>query len=113
MLGFTITGILSTLFMLGIYVLLNKVIRYQLSYLIAYVLSVVALYFMNVVFVFKKKPSVQTFLQFPLIYLFQYAVGAIALEFLVRLGFSVDFSPVLVIIILFPLTFVLNKWVIA
>ncbi len=109
--GFAVTGTLSTLLMLGIYVALNHVINYQYAYLAAYCISVLALYFMNTWGVFKQPVTWKSFLRFPLIYLLQYLVGAVSLEFIVRLGFSVTFAPVLVVIILLPLTFVLNRWV--
>ena len=109
--GFAITGTLSTLLMLGIYVGLNKIINYQYSYLVSYCLSVVALYFMNALWVFNQSVSVKSFLQFPLIYLLQYVVGAISLEFLVKLGVSVTFAPVVVVIILLPVTFMLNRFI--
>lgn len=111
MLGFAVTGTLTTLLMLGVYVCLNKIINYQYSYLIAYAVSVIALYFLNVLFVFKKSPSLHTFLQFPFIYLLQYAVGAVSLEFLVRLGFSQTLAPAIVVIIMLPVTFILNRLV--
>jgi putative flippase GtrA len=107
-LGFTLSGALSTLLMFGIYVVLNKFINYQLSYLISYVIAVIALYFMNAI-VFKSSISMQTFLAFPLIYLLQYLIGAALLEIIVHLGFSVTFAPILAVVLLLPLTFFLNK----
>lgn len=108
MLGFAMTGILSTLIMFGLYVVLYHFINYQYAYLIGYTISVIALYFMNM-FVFKGIMSLQTFLEFPLIYLLQYVLGAASLEFTVWLGFSVTYSPLLVVIVLLPLTFLLNR----
>lgn len=114
MLGFAITGTLSSLLMLVIYVGLNKIIHYQYAYLVAYCISVIALYFMNTLFVFNNKHlSLSTFLKFPLIYLLQYIVGALFLEFIVRLGFSVTYAPIIIVIILLPLTFVLNRIVLS
>ena len=109
--GFAVTGTLSTLLMLVIYVGLNKIINYQYAYLVSYCLSVVALYFMNTLWVFNQSVALKSFLQFPLIYLLQYAVGAISLEFLVKLGVSITFAPVVVVIILLPITFVLNRFI--
>lgn len=109
MLGFAITGSLSTLFMFCLYVSLYKVINYQYAYLIAYSISVIALYFMNVLFVFRRHISLHSFLKFPLIYLFQYLVGAASLEFIVHLGFSVTYAPLLVVVVLLPVTFLLNR----
>ncbi|CEG56879.1 Putative integral membrane GtrA-like protein [Legionella fallonii LLAP-10] len=108
MLGFAITGILSTLIMFGLYVMLYHLINYQYAYLIAYTISVIALYFMNM-FVFKGTMSLHTFLEFPLIYLLQYVLGAASLEFMVHLGISVTYAPLLVVIVLLPVTFLLNR----
>jgi putative flippase GtrA len=110
MLGFTVTGVISTLIMFVLYVILYKFINYQYAYLIAYVISVVALYFMNSL-VFKGPLSLHTLLQFPLIYLLQYLVGAASLALIVRLGFSITYAPLLVVILLLPITFLLNRLV--
>ncbi len=91
-----------------LYVGLYQFINYQYAYLISYSISVIALYFMNSR-VFKQSISVQTFLRFPLIYLMQYLIGAAFLAFLVRFGFSVTYAPLLVVILLLPITFVLNR----
>ncbi|WP_412757818.1 GtrA family protein [Legionella bozemanae] len=108
MLGFAITGILSTLIMFGLYVMLYQFINYQYAYLIAYTISVVALYFMNKS-VFKGIMSLETILEFPLIYLLQYVLGALSLEFIVWLGFSATYAPLIIVIILLPVTFILNR----
>ena len=108
MFGFAVTGTLSTLLMFVLYVSLYEIINYQYAYLIAYCISVIGLYFMNSL-VFKKTRSLQTFLAFPLIYLFQYLVGAFSLALLVRLGFSVTYAPLFIVIILLPVTFILNR----
>jgi putative flippase GtrA len=108
MLGFIVTGVLSTLIMFLLYILLYRFINYQYAYLISYSISVIILYFMNSA-VFKKPISLPTFLKFPLIYLIQYLIGAASLELIVNLGFSVTFAPLLVVILLFPVTFLLNR----
>ncbi|TIG84055.1 hypothetical protein DI110_12255 [Legionella pneumophila] len=58
---------------------------------------------------FKKSISFQNFFEFPLIYLLQYLVGAASLELIVRLGFSVTFAPLLIVVILLQVTFILNR----
>jgi putative flippase GtrA len=109
-LGFAVTGTLSTLLMLVVYTGLNKIINYQYAYLSAYSISVIVLYFMNSQFVFKDEPiSSKTFIEFLIIYLVQYFVGAVSLEFIIRHGFSPTYAPVLVVILLLPVTFVLNR----
>ncbi|MBA2650264.1 MAG: GtrA family protein [Legionella sp.] len=110
-LGFTITGVFSTGIMYLIYLALNRWLSYQLAYAISYAISVLALYFMNTLFIFKQGFSMKTFLKFPLIYLIQYLIGAISLEFLVRHGVSEVQAPILIIVLLLPLTFFLNRYV--
>lgn len=107
--GFVITGVMSTLIMYLIYLVLIQLLNYQWSYLISYSLSVVALYFMNTLMVFKRKPSLHTFLQFPLIYLLQYAFGACSLNYFIHWGIPVGIAPLPIIIIMLPITFLLNK----
>ena len=109
MIGFAITGSLSTLLMFCLYVSLHQLINYQYAYLIAYSISVIALYFMNVLFVFHKPITLKSFLKFPLIYLFQYSVGAVSLEFIVQHGVSVTYAPLIVVAGLLPITFLLNR----
>lgn len=106
---FMIAGTLSTVLMLIIYVLLSYFINYQIAYFLSYVFAVIFSYFINTIFVFKKRTSLKTFLSFPLIYLFQYVVGAVLLEIFARIGFSVTYAPIIIIILLLPLTFFLNK----
>lgn len=105
--GFAFSGVLSTLIMYCLYVSLYHFVNYQHAYLIAYSISVVILYFMNI-FVFKRRISLNTFLKFPLIYLMQYLIAAYSLSFLVRLGIPAIYAPLLVIVMLFPFTFLLN-----
>lgn len=106
---FMAMGTLSTLIMLGIYVSLNLVLKYQIAYFLSYVVTVIVSYFLNTLFVFKMPVSVRSFFQFPLVYLVQYILGAILLELFVRLGFSETFAPVFIIIMLLPLTFSLSR----
>lgn len=106
--SFAIAGLLSTVIMFGLYVLLYKLINFQYAYFIAYSISVIALYFMNSA-VFKKQISLQTSLEFPLIYLLQYVLSAAFLQLLVWLGISTTYAPLLIILLLLPLTFLLNR----
>lgn len=106
--GFIVAGIFSTLLMYGIYLVLQRHMNYQYAYLISYSLSVIFLYFMNTQ-VFRKPIKIKTFFEFPFIYLIQYLLGAIALEFFVAFGLSKAIAFLLVAIVLIPLTFLLNR----
>ncbi len=101
----------STLVMFGLYVLLNMVLNYQIAYFISYVVTVILSYVLTSLFVFHAKMSWKTFMQFPLIYVVQYAASAVSLQILVYFGFSVTFVPLFVIVLLLPLTFLLSRLV--
>ncbi len=108
---FLLMGAISTFVMFEIYVVLNRFMHYQLSYLIAYVVTVFLSYYLNSRFVFKSKMSWQTFLRFPVVYIVQYAGSALGLEILVRFGFSVTFAPILMIMLMIPITFLLSRFI--
>lgn len=111
MIRFMIANGLSTLVMFGLYVILNMVFKYQIAYFISYVTTVILSYVLTSLFVFHTKMSWKTFMQFPLIYVLQYATSAVCLEILVHLGFSVTYVPLFVIVLLLPLTFLLSRFV--
>lgn len=108
---FMVMGSLSTTIMLGIYMALNLVLTYQVSYFLSYVITVIISYFLNMFFVFRARVSLRSFFQFPIVYVVQYVVGAVLLELFVHLGFSETFSPIIIIILLLPLTFWLSRLV--
>lgn len=110
-LAFAITGTLSTALMLLLYWGLINLIGYQLAYFISFSASVLLLYFLNTFFVFKTPLSWSGFLKFPFIYALQYVVGAFSLGFMVRMGVPKELAPILVVILVLPITFVLNRLV--
>lgn len=109
---FMAMGSLSTTMMLLIYLILEQIIRYQVAYLISYAITIVISYFLNTRFVFRASISFRSFFQFPIVYIIQYGVSAILLEILVRLGLSATYAPILVIMMLLPLTYWLSQLVI-
>jgi putative flippase GtrA len=106
---FTLTGCLSTLLMYVIYLGCKPYIGYQFAYALGYIISVIALYFANRILVFRQHLSWVTFIKFSGVYFLQYLVSAVLLECLVRLGFSETFAPLLIILLLLPITFLLTK----
>jgi putative flippase GtrA len=110
MLGFMLSGLVSTGLMYGLYLIFHRFTSYQQAYFFSYILSVFALYFMNL-WVFKASISLHSLLKFPFIYALQYLIGAGTLEFLVHIGISSLLAPILIIVVLFPITFILNKLV--
>jgi putative flippase GtrA len=64
MIRFMFMGGMSTLLMLGIYVLLTYIVNFQIAYFIAYLITVIVLYLLNSFYVFKNRLSFKTFFSF-------------------------------------------------
>lgn len=108
--SFLIGGGLNTLLTYGIYLLLNMYMSYQKSYVIAYVSGIIFSYLFNAHVVFNVKKSWKGLMAYPLVYLLQYALGALLLSLMVeKLGIPEEFAPLLIIVLLLPVTYLLSK----
>lgn len=108
--SFLTGGFLNTLLTYGIYLLLNMFISYQKSYVIAYVTGIVFSYLFNAQIVFNVKKSWKGLMAYPLVYLLQYILAALMLSLMVeRLGIPKEIAPLLIIVLLLPLTYLLSK----
>ncbi|MDT9674592.1 GtrA family protein [Pseudomonas sp. JV414] len=103
-------GFLNTLLTYGIYLLLNMYISYQKSYVIAYITGIVFSYLFNAQIVFNVKKSWKGLMAYPLVYLLQYILAALMLSLMVeRLGIPKEIAPLLIIVLLLPVTYLLSK----
>lgn len=110
---FLVVGCANTVFALSIYYLLNLFMHYQLAYGLAYVAGIFFSYWLNTRWVFKTAPNWKSFFSFPFVYLFQFALNIVLLHLLVEvLHWSEWFSPLAVIALGIPVTFVLSRYVI-
>lgn len=108
--SFLTGGFLNTLLTYGIYLLLNMFISYQKSYVIAYVTGIVFSYLFNAQIVFNVKKSWKGLMAYPLVYLLQYILAALMLSLMVeRLGIPKEIAPLLIIVLLLPVTYLLSK----
>jgi putative flippase GtrA len=111
-LRFLCGGATNTLVTYVLYLGLIRLMGYQAAYLIAYTFGILLAYWLNATFVFKVKLSWKGLFKYPVIYLVQYIVAAALLEVLVRLaGVPPAIGPLLVTVILLPLTYLMNKLV--
>jgi putative flippase GtrA len=109
---FLVAGGVNTAFSFSLYFLFNQFVHYQLAYWLAFVGGILFSFWLNSRWVFRAAMNWKTFLAFPLVYLFQYGFGAAMLHILVEiLGMSEWWSPLLVIALSVPVTFVLSRFV--
>ena len=109
---FLVGGGINTAFTYGIYLILMLFVHYQIAYLIAYIVGVVFAYWFNAVIVFKVSLSWKGLFSYPIIYIIQYTISAFLLNIFVEtLQIDKIFAPLMIIIIMIPLTYVLNKYV--
>lgn len=111
-LRFLLVGATNTGLSYLVYVLLLRFFSYLVAYSIAYCLGIVLSYFLNVYFVFKQTASFSSFLTFPMVYLFQYGLGAAVLWLLVeQLGVSPKLGMAGVIMLTIPVTFLTSRYI--
>lgn len=95
-----------------LYLLLQRLINYQAAYAISFLAGIALAYAINLGWVFRSAHTTKKALAFPLVYLAQYALGALLLALLVeRLGVPQQVAPVVVIVVTIPITFVLSRYV--
>ncbi len=89
------------------------VISYQPAYAIAYALGIVFSYWFNARMVFSVQMSWGGFFTYPLVYFVQYALSALLLELIVvKLSIEDYLAPLIVTVLVVPLTFILSKIII-
>ena len=112
-LRFLLAGSANTVFSYIIYLALSIVMGYQLAYLIAFIFGVIFSYWLNARMVFNAALSWQGLLAFPLVYIVQYAVSAASLELFVSyLNFSYVIAPLIVTILMIPMSYFMSKFII-
>ena len=109
---FLLVGATNTLFSYLLFLMLLSFISYVPAYSIAYCVGIVFSYFLNVLFVFRKRVSLVTFLKFPAVYVIQYALGAIVLFLLVgKAGLSPELAMIAIIVFTIPVTFLASRFI--
>jgi len=108
---FLIAGGINTVATYLIYLLLLNITSYPIAFSISFIAGISIAYGLNTLFVFETQISLRKMFQYPLIYAFQYGVGLLLLAILVDgLGVDKRFAPLINVLLLTPLTFMLNKW---
>lgn len=108
---FLIAGGINTLVTYLIYLALLNIADYRIAFTLSFIAGIFIAYGLNTLFVFKTPLSLHKMFQYPLLYALQYGGGLLLLAILVD-DFGVDkrFAPLINVLLLTPLTFMLNKW---
>ncbi len=79
------------------------------AYVVSYVAGIVWSYGVNVLWVFRSRPHWRSFIRYPLVYALQ-AIASFALfPFLLQIGIARWVAPLLITIIMLPVTFLLSR----
>lgn len=109
---FLLFGLCNTVVGYVVFLLLLLLLPYFYAYTVAFCIGVVSSYFMNILFVFRKKVSLRSFIRFPFVYVAQYFLGVFVLWLLVgQLGVAPERAMIVVIIVTVPVTFLASSFV--
>jgi len=101
------SGITYLLYLAGL-----RVLPYRWAYTLAYVAGIGIAFVLSSWFVFRVPLRWHRFLQYPVVYVVQYALGYAVLYAAVELvGMEPWLGPVAVVAITVPVSFVLSRWI--
>ena len=110
---FGLSGALNTIASWLLFVLLLNWLPYQVAYGIAYAVGIVTGYFLATLFVFAETPTARGLFSYPIVYVVQYGLSAALLVVVVEwLDVPVKIAPLVVAVLVFPVTFVLSRIVV-
>jgi len=109
---FLLVGLSNTVIGYAVFFLLLQFWPYLYAYSLSYCVAVLNSYFMSVLFVFREKIALHSFLKFPLVYVTQYFIGASILWALVdKFQFAPAWAMIVVVIVTVPITFLSSRFV--
>ncbi len=104
---YIVGGGVNTAMTYGIYLLLLVITPWQIASTVSYAIGIFTAYYINARYVFRQPLRWRKAVQFPLVYLLQYALTmALSALLIDDLGIDAAFAPVIVICITVPTTFV-------
>lgn len=104
---FLVVGVTNTVLAYSVYIVFNLFLSYTMAYSVAYFAGFISSYFLNSKWVFQTDVSWKKFFTYPLVYLVQFILSLVVLRMLVeRFHVSEELSPLIVIVISIPVTFV-------
>ncbi len=108
---FLVAGGINTLITYLIYLAFLNVAGYLIAFTISFIMGIGIAFVIYSSFVFRTQFVWKKLFQYPIIYAVQYIGGMILLAILVEdIGIDKRIAPLINVILLIPVTFVLNKW---
>ncbi|MBW4718292.1 GtrA family protein [Saccharothrix obliqua] len=109
---FGLVGVVNTGVYYGLYLVLRLLLPYLAAHVVAFVVAMVGSYFLNCFFTFRTRPSLRTFLLFPLSNVTNFVVTTAGLYALVT-WFDVNqrIAPLLAAVVAIPFTFIVAQLV--
>jgi putative flippase GtrA len=80
---FVVVGAINAALSYAIFLVLNRFLHHLIAYSIGYAAGILTSYFLNLKYVLDVPYSANSFVKFPLVYVVQYAYGAVVLTVLV------------------------------
>lgn len=107
---FVIVGVINTVNYFIMYTILLNYLPYLFSHIGSFLISALISYFLTSYYTFKTKPTLKTFIAFPLTFLPNLIFSTIGTTFLIEMNIlSEDIASVFVMLMLIPITFIINK----
>jgi putative flippase GtrA len=113
MIRFVLAGGVNTGLTQLLYMALLVCMPYTPSYTLSYIAGIYLAFWLNSRWVFHAPLCWKKALQFPVVYLVQYVLGVVLLRVLIeRLGVPEVIAPLVVVILLLPVTFTISRLII-
>ena len=110
-LSFAVAGAGRTLFSVAVYLGLNLLLPYWMSFTLSFVATVALSALINGAFVFMTEVTPRRFATYVCVYVVSYFLSLGLTVFAVDgLGVSPSFVPLIVVPVMFPINFMLERW---
>ena len=110
---FILSGAVNSILTYLIYVVFLQILNYKLAYSFSYLSGIFIAYYFHSRYVFRENLHIKKALQYPLVYIISYAVGISLIYILVDiLGINKMIAPLIVVLLVTPISFILSKFVI-
>ncbi|MEG0283912.1 MAG: YfhO family protein [Erysipelotrichales bacterium] len=107
---FGLVGVFNTINYFVMYTILLKLLPYGFAHIIGFVYSAFVSYFITTMYTFKTKPSIKTFIAFPLTYLPNLIMSTFGTMFLVEFNIiGQQFASLTMMLLAIPITYIVNR----